>query len=90
MPEGLKKLLEPFLALSIGKRLVVGGVALASLLAFAALISIANKTDYRPLFAKLTTEDAGEIVKKLRNRRSPTRSPPTARRSWSPPTRCTT
>ena len=71
MPEGLKKLLEPFLALSIGKRLVVGGVALASLLAFAALISVANKTDYRPLFANLTQEDAGEIVKKLKEQKIP-------------------
>ena len=71
MPEGLKKLLEPFLALSAGKRLVVGGVALASLLAFAALISVANKTDYRPLFANLTQEDAGEIVKKLKEQKIP-------------------
>ncbi|WP_129124851.1 flagellar basal-body MS-ring/collar protein FliF [Geomonas oryzae] len=71
MPEGLKKLLEPFLALSTGKRLVVGGVALASLLAFAALITVANKTDYRPLFANLTSDDAGEIVKKLKEQKVP-------------------
>jgi flagellar M-ring protein FliF len=71
MPEGLKKLLEPFLALSSGKRLVVAGVALSSLLAFAALISVANKTDYRPLFANLTAEDAGEIVKKLKEQKIP-------------------
>ena len=71
MPEGLKKLLEPFLALSAGKRLVVGGVALVSLLAFAALISVANKTDFRPLFANLTSEDAGEIVKKLKEQKVP-------------------
>ncbi|ACH40830.1 flagellar M-ring mounting plate protein FliF [Citrifermentans bemidjiense Bem] len=71
MPEGLKKLLEPFLALSTAKRLVVGGVALASLLGFAALIAVANKTDYRPLFANLTQEDAGEIVKKLKEQKVP-------------------
>jgi len=71
MPEGLKKLLEPFLALSNGKRIVVAGVALASVLAFAALISVANKTDYRPLFANLTAEDAGEIVKKLKEQKIP-------------------
>ena len=71
MPEGLKKLLDPFLALSAGKRLVVGGVALVSLLAFAALISVANKTDYRPLFANLTSEDAGDIVKKLKEQKVP-------------------
>ncbi len=71
MPEGLKKLLEPFLALSVGKRLVVGGVALASLLAFAGLITVANKTDYRPLFANLSAEDSGEIVKKLKEQKVP-------------------
>jgi len=71
MPEGLKKLLEPFLALSAGKRAVVAGVALASLLAFGALISVANKTDYRPLFANLSQEDAGEIVKKLKEQKVP-------------------
>lgn len=71
MPEGLKKLLEPFLALSSGKRMVVVGVALASVAAFAALISVANKTDYRPLFANLTQEDAGEIVKKLKEQKIP-------------------
>ena len=71
MPEGLKKLLEPFLALSAGKRLVVAGVALVSLIAFGALITVANKTDYRPLFANLTQEDAGEIVKKLKEQKVP-------------------
>jgi len=71
MPEGLKKLLEPFLALSGGKRLVVAGVALASLLAFGALITVANKTDFRPLFSNLTAEDAGEIVKKLKEQKIP-------------------
>ena len=71
MPEGLKKLLEPFLALSSGKRLVVVGVALLSLLAFGALITVANKTDYRPLFANLNAEDAGEIVKKMKEQKIP-------------------
>jgi flagellar M-ring protein FliF len=71
MPENLKQLLEPFLALSQGKRLIVGAVALISILAFAALILVANKTDYRPLFANLTTEDAGEIVKKLKDQKVP-------------------
>jgi len=71
MPQGLNKLLEPFLALSLRKRLVVGGVALISLLAFAALITVANRTDYRPLFANLSGEDAGEIVKKLKEQKVP-------------------
>jgi len=55
----------------MGKRLVVGGVALVSLLSFAALIGVANKTDYRPLFANLNTDDAGEIVKKLKEQKVP-------------------
>jgi len=71
MPQGLKKLLEPFLALSPGKRLVVGGVALVSLLAFAALITVANRVDYRPLFSNLNAEDAGEITKKLKEQKVP-------------------
>lgn len=71
MPESFKKLLEPFLTLPPAKRLIVAGVAVASLMAFAALIVIANKTDYRPLFANLTTEDAGEIVKKLKDQKVP-------------------
>lgn len=50
---------------------MVGGVALASLLAFGALITVANKTDYRPLFANLSSDDAGEIVKKLKEQKVP-------------------
>lgn len=71
MPEGLKKLLEPFLALSVPKRLMIGGAALASLIAFAVLIAVANKTDYRPLFANLSAEDSGEMVKKLKEQKVP-------------------
>ncbi len=71
MPEGLKKLLEPFLTLPPAKRMIVAGVAVASLVAFAVLILIANRTDYRPLFANLTSEDAGEIVKKLKDQKVP-------------------
>jgi flagellar M-ring protein FliF len=69
MPEGIKKLLEPFLALTPGKRMMVAGVALGSLLAFGLLIVLANRTDYRPLFANLSSEDAGEIVKRLKERK---------------------
>lgn len=71
MQESLKKLLEPFLALSPAKRWVVGGVVALSVVAFSTLIFIANKTDYRPLFANLTGEDAGEIVKKLKEQKVP-------------------
>ena len=71
MPEGLNRLLEPFLALPPGRRWLVGVVVGLSLVAFAALIVVANKTDYRPLFANLTSEDAGEIVKKLKEQKVP-------------------
>ncbi|KAF0219421.1 MAG: flagellar M-ring protein [Geobacteraceae bacterium] len=71
MQDSFKKLLEPFLALSPARRWVVGGVAALSVLAFTVLILVANKTDYRPLFANLTSEDAGEIIKKLKEQKVP-------------------
>jgi flagellar M-ring protein FliF len=73
MQESLKKILDPFMALPPAKRWLVGGVVALSLAAFAALIIVANKTDYRPLFANLTTEDAGDIVKKLKEQKVPYR-----------------
>lgn len=71
MPEALNRLLEPFLALPQGKRWMVGGVVALCVSAFALLILIANKTDYRPLFSNLTSEDAGEIIKKLKEQKVP-------------------
>lgn len=54
------------MALSPGKRAMVAGVLIACLLSFAFLIILANRTDYRPLFTNLTSEDAGEIITKLK------------------------
>lgn len=71
MPEGLQRLIEPFIALSPGKRMLVFGVVFIAAISFAALIFVANRTDYRPLFTNLTTEDAGEIVKKLKDSKTP-------------------
>jgi flagellar M-ring protein FliF len=71
MPEGLQRLIEPFMALSPGKRMLVAGVALLSVVAFAVLILVTNRTDYRPLFTNLSAEDAGEIVKKLKEAKIP-------------------
>ena len=71
MPEGLKRIFEPFMALSSGKRLLVVAVVAISIVAFGALITIANKTDYRPLFTNLTGEDAGEIIIKLKDAKTP-------------------
>ncbi|MBT0663972.1 flagellar M-ring protein FliF [Geobacter pelophilus] len=76
MPDNLKKYIEPFLALSPAKRWLVGGIVGLSIAAFAVLIVLANKTDYRPLFANLNTEDAGEIVKKLKEQKVPYRLSP--------------
>lgn len=73
MPEQLKKIFEPFLALSPAKRWIVGGVVALSAILFALLIIVANRTDYRPLFSNLASEDAGEIVKKLKEQKVPYR-----------------
>lgn len=59
------------MVLSPAKRMVVGGVVALSILFFVLLIVVANKTDYRPLFANLSSEDAGEIVKKLKEQKVP-------------------
>lgn len=71
MPEGIRRLIEPFLALSPGKQMLIAAVAFLSAAAFAILIFVANRTDYRPLFTNLTSEDAGEIVKKLKDAKTP-------------------
>ena len=49
------------MALSPGKRMVIAGIAFLSALAFAVLIFVVNRIDYRPLFTNLSAEDAGEI-----------------------------
>jgi len=71
MPEGIRRLIEPIIALSPGKQMLIAAVALISAIAFAVLIFVANRTDYRPLFTNLTSEDAGEIVKKLKDAKTP-------------------
>lgn len=71
MPEGIRRLIEPFLALSPSKQMLIAMVAFISAIAFAVLIFVANRTDYRPLFTNLTSEDAGEIVKKLKDAKTP-------------------
>lgn len=51
--------------------MLIAAVAFLSAAAFAILIFVANRTDYRPLFTNLTSEDAGEIVKKLKDAKTP-------------------
>lgn len=71
MPEGFNNLLRPFLALPPGRRWMVVGVAALSIAAFVLLIMAANRTDYKPLFTNLTAEDAGEIIRKLKEQKVP-------------------
>jgi flagellar M-ring protein FliF len=73
MPEGLKKFIDPIIALSPAKRLTVGGIVLISALFFGLLITTANRIDYKPLFSNLGNEDAGEIMKKLKEQKVPAR-----------------
>jgi flagellar M-ring protein FliF len=73
MPEALNNILKPFMALPPGRRWMVGGVAVFSIAAFALLIFATNRVDYKPLFTNLTMEDAGEIVKKLKDQKIPYR-----------------
>ena len=51
--------------------MLIAAVAFISAVAFAVLIFVANRTEYRPLFTNLTSEDAGEIVKKLKDAKTP-------------------
>ena len=59
------------MALSSGKRMLIASVVFLAAIAFAVLIFVANRTDYRPLFTNLSAEDAGEIVKKLKDAKTP-------------------
>jgi flagellar M-ring protein FliF len=71
MPDGLNKLLQPFMAMPSGKRWMIVGVVALTIGAFALLIFASNRIDYRPLFTNLTTEDAGEIVRRLQEQKIP-------------------
>jgi flagellar M-ring protein FliF len=73
MPEVLKKFIYPIVALSPAKRFTVGGIVLLSALFFGLLITTANRIDYKPLFSNLGNEDAGEIMKKLKELKVPSR-----------------
>jgi flagellar M-ring protein FliF len=73
MPEGLKKFTDPIVALSPAKRWTVGGIVLMSAIFFGLLITTANRVDYKPLFSNLGNEDAGEIMKKLKEQKIPAR-----------------
>lgn len=69
MNETIEKLTAPFLALSPSRRWMVGLVVALSIAGFSTLIMLSNKIDYKPLFANLSNEDTGEIVKKLKEQK---------------------
>lgn len=73
MTESVQKITAPFLALPAGRRIMVVLVALLSFMGFGILIMVSNKVDYKPLFANLSNEDTGEIVKKLKDQKVPYR-----------------
>ncbi len=71
MVEGTKNIFAPFLALPPARRWVVVGVVALSAAVLGILVMVANRTDFRPLFANLSSEDAGEIVRKLKEQKVP-------------------
>ncbi len=73
MPEGLKKFADPLIALPPAKRWLVFGIVALTVVSFALLITTANRIDYKPLFSNLGNEDAGEIMKKLKEQKVPSR-----------------
>ena len=71
MAELLKRISGPFMALPPFRRWMVIGVVVLSFAGFGVLITLSNKIDYKPLFANLGSDDAGEIVKKLKEAKVP-------------------
>src|ERR1039457_7099633 len=69
MTQTLLKLTAPYMTLPPARRWMVGVVVVLSILGFGTLIMIANRIDYKPLFANLSNEDTGEIVKKLKEQK---------------------
>ncbi len=69
MTDTVKKLAAPYMTLPPARRLLVGVVVVLSILGFGALIMVSNRIDYKPLFANLSNEDTGEIVKKLKEQK---------------------
>jgi len=73
MTDTVNKMTAPFMNLPPARRWVVGLVVVLSILGFGALIMVSNRIDYKPLFANLSNEDTGEIVKKLKEQKVPYR-----------------
>jgi flagellar M-ring protein FliF len=73
MPEGIKKLIGPVIALPPAKRWMMLGIVVLSVIFFALLIFTANRTEYKPLYGNLSNDDAGEIMNKLKEQKVPAR-----------------
>ncbi len=75
--EALRKLLgglkERFQALPAGQRLLIPALAAALLLALGFLLFVQGQGEYGVLFTNLSQEDAGEIVNKLKSKKTPYR-----------------
>ncbi len=69
MTDSIKKLAAPYMMLSPARRWTIAAVVLISIAAFSGLVMVANRIDYKPLFANLSNEDTGEIVKKLKEQK---------------------
>lgn len=73
MPEGVRKLVEPIVALPPAKRWLMLGIVTLSAVFFGLLIFTANRTEYKPLYGNLSNEDAGEIMNRLKEQKVPNR-----------------
>ena len=71
MNELMQRVSGPFMALSPVRRWTVAAVVLLSFIGFGVLITLSNKVEYKPLFANLGSDDAGEIIKKLKEQKVP-------------------
>ena len=67
----LQQMLKGFSTLSPAKKMSVVGIAAATLIGIGILVYLANQSDYRVLFSNLTSEDAGNIVAKLKEKKVP-------------------
>jgi len=67
----IRQMWTGFSTLSPSKKASVIGISAATLLGIGILIYLANQSDYRVLFSNLTSQDAGNIVAKLKEKKVP-------------------
>lgn len=76
LSEFFTKLWNGFNALTTGKKLSLLMAVVVTLFSIMALVYFTNQIDYRVLFSNLTTDDAGNIVGKLQEKKIPYRISP--------------